>query len=63
MIANTQWLGLSIKDCELGEAQDKIGEVEFVASYVSQGQPAQLHERSRFIKEGDQWYYLDGDIK
>lgn len=63
MIANSQWLGLEIKDCELGQADDKIGEVEFIASYISQSQPGQLHERSRFIKEGDQWYYLDGDIK
>lgn len=63
MIANSQWLGLEIKDCELGQADDKIGEVEFIASYISQNKPGQLHERSRFIKEGDQWYYLDGDIK
>ncbi len=63
MIQSTQWIALSIKDTELGQVDDKIGEVEFVASYISNQQPGQLHERSRFIKDGDQWFYLDGDIK
>lgn len=63
MIAPTDWVALEIRDTELGTVEDKIGEVEFVASYVSNGMPGQLHERSRFIKDGDEWYYLDGDIK
>lgn len=63
LLSHTQWLSLKIIDTELGQAQDQIGEVEFIASYVSQGQPGQLHERSRFVKDGEQWYYLDGDIK
>jgi SEC-C motif domain protein len=69
-IQNTQWVGLKIIKTEKGQIQDKRGVVEFVALY----QPAhpkdrlqtevvnQLHERSRFTKEGDQWFYIDGDI-
>jgi SEC-C motif domain protein len=65
-----RWMGLRIIKTQRGQAQDKRGIVEFVASY----QPAQknslrnmdvmnqLHERSRFVKEGEQWFYVDGDI-
>ena len=24
---------------------------------------ARLHERSRFVREGERWYYLDGDLQ
>jgi SEC-C motif domain protein len=68
-IQNTQWIGLTIIKTQKGQAQDKRGVVEFVALY----QPAQkgllkpskvnqLHERSRFVKENGQWFYVDGDI-
>lgn len=63
MMANTEWLGLEIVDTEMGNADEQIGEVEFIARYASNGQVGQLHERSRFIKEQADWYYLDGDIK
>lgn len=62
LIQNTEWLGLKMLDCELGSADEQIGEVEFIASYTSNGTIGQLHERSRFIKENDDWFYLDGDI-
>lgn len=63
LIKNTQWLGLSIIDTELGMETDQIGEVEFVAAYSNGDEVGQLKERSRFIKDGECWYYLDGDIK
>jgi SEC-C motif-containing protein len=38
--------------------------VEFVARYRTGGGRAQrLHELSRFVREHDRWYYLDGDIQ
>lgn len=52
---NTQWLGLKVlaaADCE----------VEFVAFFRQQDQVGQLHERSRFMFEGDQWWYVDGEL-
>lgn len=67
---NTRWLELKILKPQKGLERDKRGVVEFVAQYQpvqSNGLPImgvikQLHERSRFIKEGGQWFYVDGDI-
>ncbi|KZN58598.1 YchJ family protein [Pseudoalteromonas luteoviolacea] len=36
--------------------------VEFKASYIEDQQLEVLHERSRFIKEGGKWMYLDGNL-
>lgn len=36
--------------------------VEFIAYYKIQGKTYQLHEHSRFVLEGERWYYLDGQI-
>lgn len=54
-----QWLGLKIVEfCETGPA---TAEVEFIARYrVGGGSAARLHERSRFVREGGRWFYLDG---
>ncbi|KTD97681.1 MULTISPECIES: YchJ family metal-binding protein [unclassified Pseudoalteromonas] len=38
------------------------GVVEFKANYFYQNLYCELHERSQFIKEQDQWRYLDGII-
>lgn len=69
-IQMTCWLGLTIVKTQKGQARDKRGIVEFVALYRA-AQPKgiqyidvvnQLHERSRFVKQGTQWFYVDGDI-
>ena len=66
MIHNTvsrhRWLKLQIIHSKQGREGDYNGEVEFVASFIEDGHFRQLHERSRFVKEDNQWYYLDGDI-
>ncbi|MGD1936173.1 MAG: YchJ family protein [Cyanophyceae cyanobacterium] len=56
------WAGLTILDRKKGQARDKTGVVEFVALYRVGDALSQLRERSRFQKEGDQWFYLDGDL-
>ncbi len=59
---NTQWLGLQVRQCEKGLADDERGTVEFVATWAEAGQSGFLHERSRFVKENGRWYYVDGDL-
>ena len=62
-IEQTDWLGLKII------SHQHIGNnaaVEFIAFYQDD-QISQLHEHSRFVKENDHWFYVDGkhlpDIK
>lgn len=56
------WLGLTVLATKAGQREDATGVVEFVAVYREGTFAAQLHERSRFIKEKGQWFYIDGDM-
>lgn len=56
------WLGLTILATQAGQPEDQTGMVEFVALYQEGKQVGQLHERSQFVQEQGQWFYLDGDI-
>ena len=58
-----RWLGLRIYGCEAGNAEDAEGWVEFAARYKKQGRGGRLRERSRFLREGGRWRYVDGVIK
>ncbi len=55
------WLGLKIIGTEAGDTQDVTGKVEFIARYKIAGKATRLHEMSRFLKEDNRWYYLDGE--
>ena len=56
------WLGLTVLASEAGQPEDETGIVEFVAAYQQGNSAAQLHERSRFIKENGKWFYTDGEM-
>jgi SEC-C motif domain protein len=59
---NPNWRGLQIVDKVAGGEGDDRGIVEFRASYrLVGGGVGVLHERSRFVREGGRWFYLDGD--
>lgn len=60
-----QWLGLKVIATSLGTASDCRGLVEFVAFYQqSNGKDntkvKQLHEKSEFTKNNEQWLYISG---
>jgi len=55
----TKWLGLEVREHKVTGAD--TAEVEFVARYRVGGQAVRLHERSRFVREGERWLYVDGD--
>jgi SEC-C motif-containing protein len=42
------------------DSSGDIGFVEFKAWFIENGQLHCHHERSRFVKEHDQWLYCDG---
>lgn len=56
-----KWLGLEIKAFRRQDTENAT--VEFVARSRYQGRGQRLHETSRFVREGQQWFYLDGDIR
>jgi len=59
-VANTTWLGLRVLATEAGQVTDRQGVVEFVA-YYEDPRPGQVHERSRFVRQKERWFYVDGD--
>lgn len=54
-----KWLGLEVQAYRLLDAEH--AEVEFVARCREAGRASRLHERSRFVREANRWYYVDGD--
>ncbi|MBK1817028.1 SecC motif-containing protein [Luteolibacter yonseiensis] len=59
-IHEPNWRFLTILSSSKGGPDDKVGKVEFVAEYFEDGQPHELHERSRFKRHKGVWKYLDG---
>lgn len=55
-----KWLGLDVRAHRATDADH--AEVEFVARSRLAGRASRLHERSRFVREGGLWYYVDGDL-
>jgi len=49
-----QWIRLKIVDAESHENQ-----VEFVATFRFNGKAQKLREKSRFLFDGEAWFYLD----
>lgn len=56
---HTQWLGLTVFESSPGSHDDE-GFVSFVARFTENNKPGAIIERSRFLKESGQWYYIDG---
>jgi len=55
--AGLKWLGLTVI---AAHSDGDVGSVEFVARFRLGGASAQrLYERSRFVREGGAWFYLD----
>ncbi len=55
-----KWLGLEVRAHRVIDPDH--AEVEFVARSRAGGRATRLHERSRFVREGGQWFYMDGDF-
>jgi SEC-C motif-containing protein len=56
----TQWLGLKVNRHAI-TGQD-TATVDFVARHKIGGRAQRLHEVSRFVRENERWYYLDGAV-
>jgi SEC-C motif-containing protein len=65
-VPGAKWLGLEVRSRSVLDADH--AEVEFVARQRdASGAATRLHERSRFVREGDEehsrWYYVDGEMR
>lgn len=58
----TVWRRLQIVDSVRGGEGDDTGVVEFRAAFRSPEGAGRLHERSRFVRSGGRWVYVDGEI-
>lgn len=59
LAGDTEWLGLTVFAADNGN-QPNEGYVSFVARFREQNKNGAIIERSRFLKENGQWYYIDG---
>lgn len=57
-IETQKWVELRIKNTSISTQNEAY--VEFIAIYKVDGKAHRLHENSKFIKENDQWFYLNG---
>ncbi|CAG37259.1 YchJ family protein [Desulfotalea psychrophila] len=58
-----QWIDLIIENTSKGLAEDTTGEVEFTVHFLEGKEFCVLHEKSRFRKSKNLWYYIDGDCE
>ena len=56
-----RWLGLQVLDHRA--MHDNHATVAFVARSKLAGRAQRLAETSRFVREGDRWLYVDGDLQ
>lgn len=56
---SSKWISLEIVKTENGEMNDKEGIVEFIAKYEIHGAVHSHHEKSRFVKLENKWYYSE----
>ncbi len=54
-----KWIKLVVLRHQQSDNRDNAT-VEFIAHYKIQGRAHELHEISRFVRENDRWFYLNG---
>ena len=58
-----QWRRLIVTDRVDGGPFDRVGVVGFEAHWRQGDARGSLRERSRFVREGREWFYVDGDVE
>jgi SEC-C motif-containing protein len=61
--SNSKWLGLEILQKSKGLENDTEGKVEFICKFIFNDQEQGHHELSTFKKEGNEWFFVDGEKK
>ena len=62
-----RWVGLTVSDVVDGGVDDAQGVVEFRAQWVRDDdgpvRRGEVHERSRFVRRGGRWVYLEAALR
>ncbi len=58
--AKLNWIGLEVLASAQSDQNENEGFVEFSARLLDGDKIETMHERSRFLREDGQWYYVDG---
>lgn len=58
--SSAKWLGLKVIAHQVQD--ESHATVEFIARHKMNGRACRLHEVSRFVREDERWFYLDGEI-
>ena len=58
----TSWYRLEVLQTRQGRSTDTTGDVEFRAYYSISGTDTNHHERSHFQKEGEEWFFVNGEV-
>ena len=53
-----QWLKLEVMNTARGTADDKIGTVTFIATYLHDGRINEIREKSKFRRKSGNWIYV-----
>lgn len=59
--ASVQWMGLNVLNNPREVAEENIGFVEFIATYIDKGALKTIHEISQFRCIEGAWFYIDGE--
>jgi SEC-C motif-containing protein len=57
-----EWQGLEIVGTNMGEADDSVGEVEFIARFIEKGESREHHEAGQFKRKDGLWYFTEGKM-
>jgi SEC-C motif-containing protein len=57
-----RWAGLEVTEVVGGTESDTRGVVGFRAGWRDGRETGILAERSRFVRQSDRWWYLDGEV-
>ena len=55
---SVQWIKLEVLETSKGSKDDIEGTVTFNAYFFENGNVDVIHEKSAFVKENEQWFYL-----
>jgi SEC-C motif domain protein len=59
---NVTWVGLEVLNSNTDKNNPNISYVEYKAFFETDKNINTLHEKSKFIRENQEWFYIDGQV-